>query len=210
MLDPDKTLRIAVQVAAAAERLGIDTALIGAAALAVHGYARGTEDVDLAASIHPHDQLGALARSLSAMGLHTELRLPDDEDPLGGVLVIWASSNADGEPSDVVEVVNFFNPARPSLNPAATAISRAVQLDGVGLRCVGLADLVALKLYAGGSTDLADVVQLLARNRSVDLDEIRLVAGPYDRDERLDQLIREARQLGIAKKFETSSSASGD
>lgn len=195
MLDPDKTLLVAAQVAAEAQRLGINTALIGAAALAVHGYARGTEDIDLASSIPPRGPLDELARNLRATGLHTELRLPDDEDPLGGVLVVWASSGEGGEPTDVVEVVNFLNPSRPVTNPAARAISRAVQLDGIGLKCVGLADLVALKLYAGGSADLADIVQLLARNPTVDFDEIRSVAGPYDENLRLEALIAEARQL---------------
>jgi hypothetical protein len=196
MLDPDRTLLVAAQVAAVAEALGIKTALIGAAALAVHGYARGTEDIDLASWVRPHDQLDDLAKALTKNGLRTQLRLPDDDDPLGGVLVVWASSGDDGEPADVVEVVNFLNPARPSPNPAARAISRAVGLAGVALRCVGLADLVALKLYAGGSSDLADIVQLLARNPNVDFEEIRYVAGPYDENRRLEQLLAEARQLG--------------
>jgi len=202
VLDPDKTLQVAAQVAAMAEQLGINTALIGAAALAVHGYARGTEDIDLASWVRPHGQLDELAKSLTAIGLRTELRLPDDEDPLGGVLVIWASDEDDGQRNDVVEVVNFLNPARLVSNPAARAISRAVQLDGIALKCVGLADLVALKLYAGGISDLADVVQLLARNPAVNFDEIRAVAGPYDENDRLGQLMMEARRLGTVAGFD--------
>jgi hypothetical protein len=53
-----------------------------------------------------------------------------------------------------------------------------------------------LKLYAGGRSDLADIVQLLARNPQVDFEEIRSVAGPYDENQRLEQLLAEARQLG--------------
>ena len=84
MLDPDKTLLLAARVAAEAEKMGIKTALIGAAALAVHGYARGTEDIDLAASVRPLSQLDALARVLRVAWLGTELRYPDDDDRLGG------------------------------------------------------------------------------------------------------------------------------
>lgn len=191
MLDPDQTLGLAERVALAAERLGIRTALIGAAALAVHGYARGTEDVDLATVVGPDTGLRAVAGALADAGLETELRLPDEDDPLGGVLVI----RGPGGDSDVVEVVNFLNPLRPRTNPAAMAIARAYPLEGVQLRCVALADLVALKLYAGSRSDLADIVQLLARNPDADPNALRSIAGPFDRSGCLESLISEARAL---------------
>lgn len=72
MLNPDRTLRLAAQVAFEADRIGIKTALIGAAALAVHGYTRGTEDIDLATYVLPKTGLAALAQSLKELGLQTE------------------------------------------------------------------------------------------------------------------------------------------
>ena len=189
MLDPDKTLLLAAQVAAEAEKMGIKTALIGAAALAVHGYARGTEDIDLAASVRSLSQLDALARVLSAAALGTELRYPDDDDPLGGVLVVWDLSDGIDKRNDVVEVVNFHNPARAMRTPASLALQRATRIDGIELNCVALPDLVALKLYAGGSADHADIVQLLARNPDADLDEVRIVSAPFDERIRLNSLI---------------------
>jgi hypothetical protein len=195
MLDPAATLALAEQVADAANRLGFDTALIGAAALAVHRYTRGTEDIDLAVAVNPSTQLSALAQALSGSGLRTRLRLPDDDDPLGGVLTIWASEDDGGEPVDIVEVVNFCNPSRVARNPARDAIARATTLAGGRLRCVGLEDLIALKLYAGGLTDLADVAQLLARNPEADLDAVRAVAGQYDEGGHLDALITEAARI---------------
>ena len=199
MLDPDKTLLLAARVAAEAEKMGIKTALIGSAALAVHGYARGTEDIDLAASVRPLSQLDALARVLRVAGLGTELRYPDDDDPLGGVLVVWDLSDGKGERHDVVEVVNFLNPGRLMLTPAALAIQRATRLDGIELNCVALPDLVALKLYAGGTVDHADIVQLLARNPDADLNEIRIVSEPFDEHGRLSSLIEEARKLSVKR-----------
>jgi hypothetical protein len=195
MLDPGATLALAERVAHAARALGIDTALIGAAALAVHSYARGTEDIDLATAVDPRTQLAALARNLAETGLHTQLRLPDDDDPLAGVLVVWERADENGEPADMVEVINFFDPMRSLLNPARVAIARAVEVSGTGLRCVTLPDLIALKLYAGGSGDLADIVQLLARNADADVDLIRSVAQPYDAKERLEALIEEAARI---------------
>jgi hypothetical protein len=192
MLDPAAQLALAEQVAEAARRSGFETALIGGAALAVHRYTRATEDIDLAANVDPYRQLGALEKMLVSEGLHACLRLPDDDDPLGGVLVVWASVDADGEPADVVEVVNFRNPGRIISTPAPAAIARSRQLPGSSLRCVTIEDLVAFKLYAGGLGDHSDIVQLLARNPDADPAEIRRVAGPFDVSGQLDSLMDQA------------------
>jgi len=69
MLDPVKTLCLAEEVARIADELGIRTALIGATALAVHGYARGTDDIDLAVVVPQGTQLRALAERLESIGL---------------------------------------------------------------------------------------------------------------------------------------------
>lgn len=192
MLDPAATLALAEHVAEAARKVGFDTALIGATALAVHRYVRGTEDIDLAAAVNPHTQLVELEKELASAGLYTQLRLPDDDDPLGGVLIVSAFRDEAAEPSDVVEVVNFFNPGRIVPTPAAAAISRAQPLPGSALRCVTLEDLVALKLYADGLADHADIVQLLALNADVDLEAVRRVAAPFDAGGHLEALIARA------------------
>ncbi len=196
MLDPAASLALAEQVTLVAKRLGFDTALIGAAALAVHRYTRGTEDIDLAVTVDPWPQLHALEQALASAGMRTVLRLPDDEDPLGGVVVVWRSEDASGEPEDVVEVVNFRNPGRIVATPAAAAIARAVPLPDSPLRCVTIEDLVALKLYAGGLADLADIVQLLARNPQTDLAAVRATTAAFDPENRLESLIEQATALG--------------
>ncbi len=191
MLDPAATLALAEQVAEAARQLGFETALIGAAALAVHRYTRGTEDIDLAVAADPGTQLVSLQGALDSAGLSTQLRFPDD-DPLGGVLSVWSHRTDGDERDDVVEVVNFRNPWRPVETPAPAAIARAEPLPGSTLRCVRIEDLVALKLYAGGLSDLADIEQLLAHNPEADLSAIRAVATPFDRDHHLDALLDRA------------------
>lgn len=197
MLDPVATLALAERVAASAREVGFETALIGAAALAVHRYARGTEDIDLAVAVNPHTQLVALDRCLLAAGLRTRLRLPDDHDPLGGVLAVWATQEPSGEIDDLVEVVNFFNPGRVVPTPARAAIARAQPLPGSTLRCVTVEDLVAFKLYAGGIGDHADIVHLLAQNPDVDPAQIRTVAAPFDASGVLDALIEQAWGLRV-------------
>ena len=195
MIDPQASLALAEQVAETAQRIGLETALIGAAALAVHRYTRGTEDLDLAVNVDPYTGLAALRTALAGDGLQTELRLPDDDDPLGGVLVVRLPSSDDDESAALVEVVNFHNPGRGTPTPASQAIARAQSLLGSALRCVTIEDLVALKLYAGGLGDQADVVQLLARNPDVDLAEVRATALPFDRDAQLEGLIEQAIRL---------------
>ena len=63
------------------------------------------------------------------------------------------------------------------------------------LRCVTLEDLVALKLYAGGRHDLADIEQLLANNPDADVEAIRATAAAFDREGELEGLIASARGM---------------
>lgn len=195
MLDPANCLELAKRVAAACEELGFACALIGAAALAVHGYARGTEDVDLAVNVDPGSRLVALASALTGADLRTRLRMPDDDDALGGVLTVWASEDVDGNPVGVVDVVNFHNPFSTVRNPGSAAITRARPLDGLPIRCVTLEDLVALKLYAGGLTDRADILEVLLQNPDADIAMIRSTAAPFDSAGALDGLIEAAAGL---------------
>jgi hypothetical protein len=197
MLDPLAPFALAERVAAAAQSLGIQTALIGGAALAVHNYVRATKDVDVATFVDPGTDLRRLEECLQNLGLHTRLTMPEEGDPLGGVLGIWEHDDEDQDddlvPVGLVEVVNFRNPMSPRANPAIVAIRDAEPLDEhTSLRCVRLADLVALKLYAGWTRDLADIVEVLAKNPDADLDEIRAKAKPYDAGGKLENAIAEA------------------
>ena len=77
--------------------------MIGALALAVHGYPRDTRALDLAVagdSKVMHD----VARGLRALGHAVEVRDPDPDEPLGGVM------DVSSEGVDLVQVVNFSNP----------------------------------------------------------------------------------------------------
>ena len=188
------TLELAERIAAVARELGIETALIGAAALAVHHYLRASEDVDLASYVELAD-LHALQQRLEAMQLHTELRTPDEDDPLGGVLEIWEDADEDGDPIDAIEIVNFANPYRPGSSSAAVdAIRNAQPIDAASpLRCVQLPDLIALKLYSDSLRDKADVVELLKHNPNADLEVIRVVCKRFGFEGTLEQLIAASR-----------------
>lgn len=141
----EATLSLAECVADEARRLGFEAAVIGGAALAARGYARATIDIDLAVDVEPRTKLRSLHVALEALGLESTLKLPEDDYPIGGTIVV-KMPNSDSGWVAVVEVVNFSNPGRRVPTPAATAIARARPLANSALRCVTLEDLVALKL----------------------------------------------------------------
>jgi hypothetical protein len=194
-MDEPPLFALAKRVANAAKDLQIETALIGASALAVHNYVRATEDVDLATAVDPYTKLSGLQAALSKQGIKTKLLLPDEDDVLGGVLKAWEVEDEEGDPIDVVEVVNFYNPHRPGRkNPGAAAIKNSAHLEGpTSLRCVQLADLIALKLFAGSRKDLGDIAELLVANAAVDLAKVRETAKPYDRNDELEKIFEEVK-----------------
>lgn len=185
-------LELAEQVAEIAKREGVELVLIGGMGLAAHGYVRGTKDVDLGAYVDPFTKLRALQTRLRAEGLETRLILPDDDDGLGGVLRVWTRVDEDGDPVVPVEIVNFLNPLAPVPDhPGSLAIAEGVSLEGTALRYAPLPELIALKLYAGGRRDLADVVELLRVNPDADLGAIRAAASRFGFEDLIEDLISE-------------------
>ena len=193
MADPHP-FDLAERAAETARALGIETALIGASALAIYGYVRGTADIDFASVVDPSVELPRLRDALEKLGLHARLALPDEHDRLGRVLRVWSAEDADGEPIDPIEIVNFHNPHRPLRLPAREIVQEAISLaEKPALRYVRLPHLILLKLYAGARRDLADIVELLERNPDADVEEIRALCKRYGLDE-IDGLIDESRR----------------
>ena len=124
---------------------GIQHALIGAAAMVVHGYTRATADMDLlTTSWAVFDP--ALWDGLRALGVEVEIRRGDDDDPLAGVVLLE-------QERDVVDIV-------VGRGAWQTAMVRQAQA-GAPVPCVQLPDLVLLKLHAGGVKDRRDIEDLL-------------------------------------------------
>lgn len=192
MSDEATVVELGERVARLARELGIDTMVIGAYAMAIHNYVRGSLDFDLGTRIGL-DELYRLRRAVDADGLSTRLNSPDEYDDLGGKLIIWNRQDEDGDPIEPVEVVNFSNPLRPRKNPAAEALKNARALEEKPLlRYPTLPDLVALKLDAGGPKDQADVIELLRQNPDADIEAIRATCKKYGLD-KIDELIEYAR-----------------
>jgi hypothetical protein len=182
MSDPEQVIRAAEEVAGILESRGVGAVVIGAVALAAHGYVRFTEDLDLGVNT----DLGTLRQAADALrtaGFEVELREPDGQDPLGGVVDVRG-------PFGLVQIVNYGG-RFPAAIEGGLAAADTVIRPGSGLRIVPPPHLVALKLYAGGTKSRADIVELLARNPDADMTAIRHLCQSW-RLSGLDPLIEEA------------------
>ena len=133
------------------ESQGIPYAVVGGIALAAHGVARATLDVDvlIVSAQAPGSEMWANVRNASA---HADVRRGDLYDPFRAVIRITKPGSA---PVDVLV-------GRATWQRDVVARAKRTSLFGVEVPVVGAADLILLKLFAGGPQDLWDVQQLLA------------------------------------------------
>lgn len=165
-------------VTAVLDGLGARYALIGAAALAAHGVARSTFDLDLLTTEPAALDPAAWVNLAANPHMVVSVRQGDADDPLAGVVRIESAGQR------AIDVVV----GRWSWQAEAIAAATKLQIAGVDVPVVRPADLILLKLYAGGSQDLWDIEQLLAAAA----DERVLLA---EVDRRLDRLPVEARRV---------------
>ncbi len=144
-------LRLLADVSRELSARAVPHALIGAGAMAAHGVGRSTFDLDLLVTDRAMLSPAPWAR-LAGSGDTVDVRLGDDEDPLAGVIRI----------------------ARPGSRSVDVVVGRAAWqaellrraeprgVSEVPIPVVTAADLVLLKLFAGGPQDAWDVEQLLS------------------------------------------------
>lgn len=173
------------------EKEGVEPVLIGALALAAHGYARHTTDVDLGVSMPPLEFARFAKQLAQTDGLHVDYDLADPSDPLGGVINLYLEKPGDDDEPDgdwdvltaylpKVQIVNFDNaPAGgfPLLIQDALVRSRQVSKI-VQAPLPTLEDLILFKAYAGGPKSRNDVAELLTRTKP-DIELLRSRAEAY-------------------------------
>lgn len=182
MEDSESILRAAENVLGQLQKHGIDAVVIGAVALAAYHYVRQTEDIDLGVNADING-LRALAASLASSGYSVELREPDAQDSLGGVIDVRGQFG-------ILQIISFAGRFPIVIEDALEASTLRVR-QGSPLKIVPLPHLIALKLYAGGHKSQADIVELLERNPELDLSAVRALCRKY-RLQGLEELIDEA------------------
>jgi phage replication-related protein YjqB (UPF0714/DUF867 family) len=83
-------LEPAEQIASLLAAQNAPVVVIGAIALAAHGYIRFTEDIDLGTNVSL-PKMRELTELLQSKGFEAELSGPSGDDPLGGVINISGS-----------------------------------------------------------------------------------------------------------------------
>ncbi len=137
------------RVATVLQGVGVAHALVGAVALSIHGVSRATHDLDLFVVDRSCLQR-VFWTDLDAQGVFVEVRKGDLTDPLAGVVRFKLR----GE-SSVDVVVGKFKWQRDVLDRAILFPTET------NVPVVRAADLILLKLYAGGGQDAWDIQQLL-------------------------------------------------
>ena len=151
-------MKLLARVHAALTGNDIPHALIGAAALAAHGVARSTIDLDLLATERACLDERTWAR-LRAEKISVEIRVGDADDPLAGVVRLRRGR---ARPVDVVV-------GRAAWQREILERAEPVRLAGALIPVARAPDLILLKLYAGGSQDRWDIEQLLGGERRGEL-----------------------------------------
>jgi hypothetical protein len=150
MHDGNHRLKLLDRVVGILRKHQISHALIGASAMTIHGLNRNTLDADLM-TLDSSCLDRQIWTDLSAQGVDVEVTKGDLTDPLAGV----ARFEAPGE-SAVDLVIGKFTWQREMIERAPLGI-----YAGLELPILGSADLILLKLYAGGPQDAWDVLQIL-------------------------------------------------
>ena len=169
-------MSLLAQVVGQLQREGIRCALIGAEALSLRGVSRSTLDRDLLTT-DPRALEEAFWSSLRGSDARLEIRRGDAEDPLAGVVRFTAQGE---RPVDLMV-------GRYGWQTRILERSELLDLGDLSLPVPHTADLVLLKLYAGGGQDAWDIAQLIAgEGRESLVAEVEV---------RLDELPAEARLL---------------
>ena len=155
------------RVIAVLDGAGARYAVIGASAMAAHGVARSTHDIDLL-TLADACLDAKLWEPLADAGVAVSVTRGDAADPLAGVVRF-----EEGGTRSVDLVVGRHRWQVRMLDRAQPAV-----VGGSSVPTVQARDLIALKLFAGGAQDAWDVAQLLAGpNREALIAEISADIG---------------------------------
>ena len=178
---PEENLKVAERIGRMLDERKLSFVVICAVALAAHRYIRFTEDIDLGVNADLQ-QMKEIAETLRSDGYDVVLHEPDAEDPLGGVIDVSG-------PFGLIQIISFEDRFPAVIRDALQGEDVRI-FPGSTIRVVPIPQLVALKLYAGGSKSQADIIELLRRNPEVDRDMLRQTCRKY-RLRGLDELLTE-------------------
>ena len=168
---PGQSLLLLLDVVAVLDKQGIEYGVVGALAASVYGTIRATTDADAVVSA-TQSKLAGLEKVFRKADLRAKLRRGDSDDPIPALLAI---SDQFG---NRVDLLGGFR----GLDPEAFERTIAVPFSGTTLRIIGREDFIAMKCFAGGPLDIADVQEAIrVADRPIDLDLVRRIARRFGR-----------------------------
>ena len=153
---PSEFAELLAALSRALRALGLRWFLFGAQAAIVHGAERLTNDVDVTVDAGDLSSK-ALVAALEGAGFH--LRVRNLNDFVRRTRVIPLRHRGSGIDLDLVL-------AGPGPEQLFLERARRKRIEGVSVPVVSADDLVVMKILAGRPKDLADVVEVLAAQRS--------------------------------------------
>jgi hypothetical protein len=156
-------------------------ALIGALALAARAKPRATQDIDFLVSAEKDFFKDHFPKIITAMGYSFKFFKGGIDDPLNGLLRIYAKNG-----TQIVDLIPVFWKWQDEMVEATQELRIS---NGLSVPVALAEDMVILKLKAGGPQDLLDVQELLRA--------MKLGAG-IDKD----RLTSFAKRAGISKKID--------
>jgi hypothetical protein len=150
---------------------GIPHAIVGALAVSYYGVPRASIDADAAIWLQGTGRdAGDLKNALAGAGYTVKLRRGDIDDPIAAVIAI---EDAYGNAADLLIGIRGMAP------DVQTRCVTSVLFD-TPVRIMGAEDLVAMKVFAGGPFDLADVRGIFqVSGESLNIDLLRKSARGY-------------------------------
>ena len=168
---PGQSLLLLLDVVAILDELSIEYGVVGALAASVYGTIRATTDADAVVSA-TQSKLAGLEKVFRKADLRAKLRRGDSDDPIPALLAI---SDQFGNRVDLLGGLR-------GLDPEAFERTIAVPFSGTTLRIIGREDFIAMKCFAGGPLDIADVQEAIrVADRPIDLDLVRRITRRFGR-----------------------------
>jgi hypothetical protein len=138
----------------------IDVRVIGAAALAAHGVSRATRDLDLLCTdrgvLDPDLWVG-----VASDGVELSVHVGGPSDPLTGVVRLEEVPDDDAPFDTVIDQLDLVVLRALWVRSMHDRPGPEVPVGTRALQAVDAADLILLKLYAGGPLDAWDITSLL-------------------------------------------------
>ena len=142
---------------AAFTQFKVKYALVGGYAVALHGAARGTIDIDIIVNLSEKSLLAA-EQAIRSLGLTSRIPVSAkdifnfrDEYIKNRNLIAWGFSNPNN-PAELVDIIITHDLSKMK--------TKTVQVGGQGVKILSLPDLIAMKRSSARPQDLEDIKAL--------------------------------------------------